>query len=38
LKDVNRYIDKDSVTTCGIIAEKVARQSETIIKQKGVGF
>jgi hypothetical protein len=38
LGDVNRYIGKGSVTTCKIIAEKVARQAERIIKQKGVGF
>jgi hypothetical protein len=38
LGNVYRYIEKDSVTTCKIIAEKVARQAERIIKQKGVGF
>jgi hypothetical protein len=38
LGNVHRYIGKDSVTTCKIIAEKVARQAERIIKQKGVGF
>ena len=37
-EDVHRYIGKDSVTNCKIIAEKVARQAERIIKQKGVGF
>ena len=36
--DVQRYIEKGSVATCKIIAEKVARQAERIIKQKGVGF
>ena len=36
--DVHRYIEQGSVTTCKIIAEKVARQAEMIIKQKGVGF
>jgi len=38
IEDVYRYIEKGSVTTCKIIAEKVARQAERIIKQKGVGF
>jgi hypothetical protein len=38
LGDVQRYIEKGSVTTCKMIAEKVARQAERIIKQKGVGF
>ena len=38
LEDVHRYIGNDSLTTCKIIAEKVARQAEMIIKQKGVGF
>jgi hypothetical protein len=38
LGNVQRYIEKGSVTTCKIIAEKVARQAEMIIKQKGVGF
>ena len=37
-RDVHRYIEKGSVSTCKIIAEKVARQAEMIIKQKGVGF
>jgi hypothetical protein len=36
IKDVKRYIDKDSVTSCKIIAEKAARQAERIIKQNGV--
>jgi len=38
LGDVHRYIEKDSVTTCKTIAEKVAKQAERIIKQEGVGF
>jgi hypothetical protein len=38
LGNVHRYIEKGSVTTCKIIAEKVAKQAERIIKQKGVGF
>ena len=38
LGDVQRYIEKGSVATCKIIAGKVARQAERIIKQKGVGF
>jgi hypothetical protein len=38
LGDVHGYIEKGSLTTCKIIAEKVARQAEMIIKQKGVGF
>ena len=38
LEDVHRYIENGSLTTCKIIAEKVARQAERIIKQKGVGF
>jgi hypothetical protein len=38
LGNVHRYIEKGSVTTCRIIAEKVAKQAERIIKQKGVGF
>jgi hypothetical protein len=38
LEDVHRYIENGSLTTCKIIAEKVARQVEMIIKQKGVGF
>jgi len=38
LGDVHRYIGKDYVTNCKIIAEKVARQAERIIKQQGVGF
>jgi len=38
LGGVHRYIENSSLTTCKIIAEKVARQTEMIIKQKGVGF
>ena len=38
LGDVNRYIEKGSVNTCKVIAEKVANQAERIIIQKGVGF
>jgi hypothetical protein len=38
LENVNRYIETDSVTTCKIIAEKVARQTELIIKERGIGF
>ncbi len=38
LGNVHRYIENGSVTICKIIAEKVARQAEIIIKQKGVGF
>ena len=38
LGNVHRYIEMDTVTTCKVIAEKVARQAERIIKQKGVGF
>jgi hypothetical protein len=38
LENVHRYIEKGSLTTCKIIAEKVARQTEMIIKQNGVGF
>ncbi len=38
LGDVHRYIENGSLTTCKIIAEKVAMQAEMIIKQKGVGF
>lgn len=37
-QDVNRYIDTGSITTCKMIAEKVAMQSEMIIKQGGDGF
>jgi hypothetical protein len=38
LGDVHRYIENGSLTTCKIIAEKVAWQAEMINKQKGVGF
>ena len=36
--DVHRYIDKDSVTSCRNLAEKVANQAQRIIDQKGIGF
>ena len=36
-KSVQGFIEKGSVATCRTIAEKVARQAERIIKQKGVG-
>ena len=38
LQNVQRFIEKDTVASCKIIAEKVARQAEKIIKQKGIGF
>ncbi len=38
LGDIHRYIENGSLTTCKIIAEKVARQAEMIIKREGVGF
>jgi hypothetical protein len=38
LEDVHRYIEKESVTTCRNLAEKVAKQAERIIIEKGVGF
>ena len=38
LENVHRYIGKGSVNNCKIIAEKVARQAERIISEKGVGF
>jgi C_GCAxxG_C_C family probable redox protein len=38
LESVHRYIGKGSVNTCKIIAEKVAKQAERIIMDKGVGF
>jgi hypothetical protein len=38
LGDVHHYIENGSLATCKIIAEKVARQTEMIIKQKGIGF
>jgi hypothetical protein len=38
LRDVHHYIENGSITTCKIIAEKVASQAEMIIEQKGVGF
>jgi hypothetical protein len=34
--NVQGYIEKGSVTSCKIIAEKVARQAERIIRQNGV--
>ena len=37
-EDVHRYIEKDSVTTCRNLAEKVANQAQRIIDQKGIGF
>ncbi len=36
LSDVKMYIGNGSVTSCKAIAEKVARQAERIISQKGV--
>jgi hypothetical protein len=38
LGEVRRYIDKDSVTTCKNLEEKVANQARGIIDQKGIGF
>jgi hypothetical protein len=38
LVDVHRYIKEDSLINCKIIAEKVARQTELIIKENGVGL
>ena len=38
LENVHRYIEKGSVNTCKIIAEKVAKQAQKIIIEKGVGF
>ena len=38
LENVRRYIGNGSVNNCKIIAEKVARQAERIITEKGVGF
>ena len=37
-EDVHRYIEKDTVTTCRNLAEKVAIQAQRIIDQKGIGF
>lgn len=34
IKDVRRYIEKGSVATCKVIAEKVAKQAEVIIRLK----
>lgn len=38
LENVHRYIGNGSVNSCKIIAEKVAKHAERIIKEKGVGF
>jgi len=38
LENVHRYIERGSVTNCKIIAEKVAKQAERIIIDKGVGY
>jgi len=38
LKDVQRYVNNKSITTCKIIAKKVAGEAERIIKQNGDGF
>jgi len=38
LEDVHRYIEKDSVTACRNLAEKMANQAQRIIDQKGIGF
>lgn len=38
LNDVHRYIENDSLTTCKMIAKKVAIQADRIIEKKGVGF
>jgi hypothetical protein len=38
LGSVNQYIGKGSVNSCKNIAEKVAKQAERIIIEKGVGF
>ena len=38
LANVHQYIENNSVTTCKIISEKVARQAEMIINQTGAGF
>jgi hypothetical protein len=35
--DVQRYIEKGTVASCKLMAEKVARHAEGIIEQKGVG-
>ena len=37
-EDIHRYIGNGSLTTCKIIAEKVARQADMIIIQKGADF
>jgi len=36
MSDVQRYIEKGSIATCRVIAEKAARQAERIIQQNGV--
>lgn len=36
--DVQRYVNNKSITTCKIIAKKVAGEAERIIKQNGDGF
>ena len=36
--NVQTFIEKGSLSTCKVIAEKVAEQAGRIIKQKGVGF
>jgi hypothetical protein len=38
LENVQRYIDKGSVNSCKMIAEKVAKRAERIIKEKGDNF
>jgi hypothetical protein len=38
LRDVHRYMKNESLSTCKIITEKVAKQAEKIIIEKGVGF
>lgn len=38
LGNVHRYIEKGSLNTCKIIAEKVAKQAERIIVAEGVDF
>jgi hypothetical protein len=38
LKDVQKYIENGSVSSCKIIAEKVGKQAENIIKQKEISW
>lgn len=38
IQDVKRYLDKGSLATCRIVAEKVAQQAERIIRQNGAGI